>query len=182
MVLLHLGPGLANGLANLHNARRARSQVWVLVGEMATWHVDADPVLCMDIASLAATVSGKVITLLPQPQPLLHGSLPTEAAPRQLDSRQPPSFAVHVERGARAGNSRIATVMVPHDASWGPAGCMPAAEAARAAQTVAGVASMDGTDEGNAAGTAFSSKNSFKSFRKPAQDASGGMPSGPLYS
>ena len=162
MVLLHLGPGLANGLANLHNARRARSQVWVLVGEMATWHVDADPVLCMDIASLAATVSGKVITLLPQLQPMvLHEGLPAEAAPRQQDSRWPPSFAVHVERGARAGDSRIATVVVPHDASWGPAGCMPAAEAARAAQTVAGAASVDGMDEGIAAGTAFSSKHSF---------------------
>ena len=158
MVLLHLGPGLANGLANLHNARRARSRVWVLVGEMATWHVDADPVLCMDIASLAATVSGKVITLLPQPQPMLHGSLPAETG---LGSRQPPSFAVHVKRGAHAGDSRIATVVVPHDASWGPAGCMPAAEAARAAKTVAGAASMDGTVEGIAAGAAFSSKLSY---------------------
>ncbi len=38
-VLLHLGPGLANGLANLHNARRARTPVVVIVGAHATGHV-----------------------------------------------------------------------------------------------------------------------------------------------
>jgi len=42
MVLLHLGPGLANGIANLHNARRAKSPVLNVVGEHATWHRDAD--------------------------------------------------------------------------------------------------------------------------------------------
>ncbi len=58
MVLLHLGPGLANGLSNLHNARRAKSPVLNIVGEHATWHRDADPPLAMDIESLARTVSG----------------------------------------------------------------------------------------------------------------------------
>ncbi len=58
MVLLHLGPGLANGIANLHNARRARSPVLSVVGEHATWHRSADPPLAMDIESLARTVSG----------------------------------------------------------------------------------------------------------------------------
>ncbi len=57
MVLLHLGPGLANGLSNLHNARRAKSPVLTVVGEHATWHRDADPPLAMDIESLARTVS-----------------------------------------------------------------------------------------------------------------------------
>jgi len=58
MVLLHLGPGLANGISNLHNARRAKSPVLNVVGEHATWHRDADPPLAMDIESLARTVSG----------------------------------------------------------------------------------------------------------------------------
>src|SRR5512137_2585111 len=58
MVLLHLGPGLANGIANLHNARRAKSPVLNVVGEHATWHRDTDPPLAMDIESLARTVSG----------------------------------------------------------------------------------------------------------------------------
>ena len=58
MVLLHLGPGFANGIANLHNARRAKSPVLNVVGEHATWHRDADPPLAMDIERLARTVSG----------------------------------------------------------------------------------------------------------------------------
>lgn len=58
MVLLHLGPGLANGIANLHNARRGYSPVLMVVGEHATWHRPYDPPLAMDIESLARTVSG----------------------------------------------------------------------------------------------------------------------------
>lgn len=58
MALLHLGPGLANGIANLHNARRAHSKIVTLVGEHSTWHRPSDPPLAMDIESLAKTVSG----------------------------------------------------------------------------------------------------------------------------
>jgi acetolactate synthase-1/2/3 large subunit len=57
MTLLHLGPGFANGIANLHNARRARSPVLNVIGEHATWHRSADPPLAMDIEGLARTVS-----------------------------------------------------------------------------------------------------------------------------
>src|SRR5207247_8849046 len=60
MNLLHLGPGLANGLANLHNARRARSPVVNVVGDHATWHLDADAPLTSDIALLASPMSGWV--------------------------------------------------------------------------------------------------------------------------
>jgi len=49
--LLHLGAGLANGLANLHNARRAGSPVINLVGEHATFHRDYDAPLTSDIVS-----------------------------------------------------------------------------------------------------------------------------------
>ena len=52
--LLHLGVGLANGSANLHNARRAASPVINLVGTMATWHETADPLLASDVRGLAA--------------------------------------------------------------------------------------------------------------------------------
>lgn len=58
MTLLHLGPGLANGIAYLHNARRAECPVVNLIGEHASWHRDADPPLNSDIRSLARTVSG----------------------------------------------------------------------------------------------------------------------------
>src|SRR5216684_2791338 len=57
LTLLHLGPGFANGIANLHNARRARSPVVNLVGDHATWHRAADAPLTSDIASLAKPVS-----------------------------------------------------------------------------------------------------------------------------
>jgi acetolactate synthase-1/2/3 large subunit len=58
MTLLHLGPGFANGIANFHNARRARSAILNVIGEHATWHQAADPPLASDIASLARPVSG----------------------------------------------------------------------------------------------------------------------------
>ena len=58
MTLLHLGPGLGNGIANLHNARRGRTPVFNVIGEHATWHLQANAPLTMDIASLADSVSG----------------------------------------------------------------------------------------------------------------------------
>src|SRR5437588_5588654 len=57
LTLLHLGPGLANALANLHNARRACSAIVNLVGDQATWHRGADAPLTSDIVSLARPVS-----------------------------------------------------------------------------------------------------------------------------
>lgn len=62
LTLLHLGPGFANGIANLHNARRARSAVVNLVGDQASWHLSADAPLTSDIVSLATPVSGWVRT------------------------------------------------------------------------------------------------------------------------
>ena len=56
--LLHLGPGLGNGLANLHNARRARTPVVNIVGDHATSHARFDAPLQSDIASIAGAVSG----------------------------------------------------------------------------------------------------------------------------
>ncbi len=56
--LLHLGPGLGNGFANLHNARRARTPVVNIVGDHATYHARYDAPLQSDIASIAGAVSG----------------------------------------------------------------------------------------------------------------------------
>ena len=55
--LLHLGPGLSNGLANLHNARRARTPLVNVVGDHATSHKRLDAPLESDIDALAGTVS-----------------------------------------------------------------------------------------------------------------------------
>src|SRR5665213_1885689 len=55
--LLHLGPGLGNGLANLHNARRARTPIVNVVGDHATYHQALDAPLASDIVSVANSVS-----------------------------------------------------------------------------------------------------------------------------
>lgn len=55
--LLHLGPGLGNGFANLHNARKARTPVVNVVGEHATYHRQYDAPLSSDVEGLARTVS-----------------------------------------------------------------------------------------------------------------------------
>src|ERR1700757_4415272 len=55
--LLHLGPGLANALANLHNLKRARSGVVNIVGEHATYHLRHDAPLTSDIQGIAKTMS-----------------------------------------------------------------------------------------------------------------------------
>src|SRR5271155_3120112 len=57
-VLLHLGPGLGNGLANLHNAKRAHSPVVNVVGDHATYHKRFDAPLESDIEGIARAVSG----------------------------------------------------------------------------------------------------------------------------
>ena len=58
--LLHTGPGLSNGLANLHNARRARAAVVNIVGDHASHHLPLDAPLTTDIESLAAPMSNWV--------------------------------------------------------------------------------------------------------------------------
>ena len=62
VTLLHCGPGLANGLANLHNARRARSPIVNVVGDQATYHRPLDPPLTADTEGLARGVSAWVRT------------------------------------------------------------------------------------------------------------------------
>src|SRR4026208_130497 len=60
--LLHLGPGLGNGLANLHNAKKASSGIVNIVGEHATYHIKHDAPLTSDIEGIARPVSGWVRT------------------------------------------------------------------------------------------------------------------------
>jgi acetolactate synthase-1/2/3 large subunit len=109
-VLLHLGPGLANGLANLHNARRARSPVLTIVGAHATGHVRHDAPLQSDIEALARTVSGWVHTC--------------------GDTRDLARDAMRAV--AAAGRGQVATLVLPADVSWtdggAPAPPRPATE------------------------------------------------------
>jgi acetolactate synthase I/II/III large subunit len=95
MCLLHLGPGLANGLTNLHNARRAFTPVLNVIGQHATWHVPADPLLATDVSAIARTVSDYVKE---------NRAASTVAA----------DLAGAIEGTARIGGS-VATLIVPHD-------------------------------------------------------------------
>jgi acetolactate synthase-1/2/3 large subunit len=94
MTLLHLGPGFANGIANFHNARRARSAIFSVIGDHASWHLASDPPLASDIASLARPVSGWLRSADPA------GSLSRAAA----------------EAIAAARSGLVATLIAPHDA------------------------------------------------------------------
>jgi acetolactate synthase-1/2/3 large subunit len=61
-VLLHLGPGLGNGLANLHNARKGFVPIVNIVGDHATYHKRYDAQLESDIETVARNVSSWVRT------------------------------------------------------------------------------------------------------------------------
>ena len=60
--LLHLGPGLANGLANLHNAKKAHSGIVNIVGQHAVYHINYNAPLTSDIEGLARPMSAWVRT------------------------------------------------------------------------------------------------------------------------
>src|ERR1700728_2307353 len=94
--LLHLGPGLGNGLAGLHNARRGHTPLVSVVGDHATYHKQYDAPLESDIDALAGTVSGWVR------RPLRAADVPGAAA----------------EAVAVAADGTIATLIVPADVSW----------------------------------------------------------------
>ena len=96
--LLHLGPGLGNGLANLHNARKARSPIVNIVGEHATYHIEHDAPLTSDIEGIARPVSHWV-----------------KSSPTARDIAADGAEAVAV---ARSGAGRIATLILPANTAW----------------------------------------------------------------
>lgn len=100
--LLHCGPGLANGLANLHNARRARAGIVNVVGDQATYHRPFDAPLTADTEGLARTVSSWVRTS-------------TQASEVGRD-------AAAAVQAARAISGQIATLILPADSSWNHGG------------------------------------------------------------
>lgn len=95
LTLLHLGPGLANGIANLHNARRARTPVVNIVGDHATWHLAADAPLTSDIVSLARPVSAWVRT--------------------NVSAEELATDVAEAIASAQAYPGSVSTLIVPHD-------------------------------------------------------------------
>jgi acetolactate synthase I/II/III large subunit len=96
--LLHLGPGLGNGLANLHNARRARTPLVNIVGDHATYHTQYDAQLQSDIETVARNVS-KWVRTTQSP-----GEVARDAAEAVAAALGPPG--------------QVATLILPADVSW----------------------------------------------------------------
>ncbi len=115
--LLHLGPGLGNGLANLHNAKKARSGIVNIVGEHASYHIKHDAPLTSDIEGVARPMSDWVMTSRSAQAVAADGALAIEAA--------------------RAAPGHIATLILPADTAWGegdaPAPARPPAPRGRVA-------------------------------------------------
>jgi acetolactate synthase-1/2/3 large subunit len=107
--LLHLGPGLANGLANVHNARRANTPMINIVGDHATYHKQYDAPLTSDVEGVARAFSDWVRT--------------------SVDSRSVARDGAAAVAAAMAPPGRVATLVLPADASWneadGPAPLLP---------------------------------------------------------
>ena len=96
--LLHLGPGMANGLANLHNARRAHSPIVNVVGDHATYHQKLDAPLQSDIDALGNWLQGTV-----------HRPASTAELAATVDA---------AIASATYGAGRVATIILPADMSW----------------------------------------------------------------
>lgn len=95
--LLHLGPGLGNALANIHNAKKGHVPMVNIVGDHATYHLKYDAPLTADIEGIAGPVSHWVYT-----------------------SKAPGEIARDAAEAVRqAGIGQVATLMLPADVSWG---------------------------------------------------------------
>ena len=99
--LLHLGPGLANGLANLHNAKKADSGIVNIVGEHATHHIEHDAPLTADIEGIARPMSHWVRTSPSADTVAADGAAAIQAA--------------------NASPGQIATLILPANTAWSPA-------------------------------------------------------------
>jgi len=125
LTLLHTGPGLANGFANLHNAKRANTPIVNLVGDQPTWHLPLDPPLASDIEGISRPNSVWV-----------HSS----RSGREVAGDMARAVAASLEPPGG-----IATLVVPLDCMWedgtGPAAAVdPGRPAAVAGNTIAAVA------------------------------------------
>ena len=100
--LLHCGPGLGNGLANVHNARRGNTPMVNIVGDHATYHRPYDSPLGYDVEGLARVSSGWSRT-----------SMTASAVGRD---------AAAAVQAAMAPPGQIATLVLPADASWSEGG------------------------------------------------------------
>jgi acetolactate synthase-1/2/3 large subunit len=114
--LLHCGPGLANGLANLHNAMRARSGIVNIPGDQATYHRPLDAPLTADTAGWARPVSAFVRSA--------------------TSAENVGAYAAAAIEVARTYPGQIATLILPADTAWTEGGIVAKAEPPAAAPLV----------------------------------------------
>jgi acetolactate synthase-1/2/3 large subunit len=131
-VLLHLGPGLGNGLANLHNARKGRVPVVNIVGDHATYHKRYDSQLESDIETVARNVSAFVR--------------------RSAKTDELGADAAEAVAAAVGPPGQVATLILPADVSWSEGGAAascgpPAAPSAPDADVVRTVGRALKSDE-----------------------------------
>jgi acetolactate synthase I/II/III large subunit len=111
--LLHLGPGLGNGLANLHNARKAHTPIVNVVGDHATYHKQYDAQLESDIETVARNVSPNWVR--------------SSATPAQVGRDAAEAVAAAV-----GPPGEVATLILPADVSWSEGGVVAEPVAPRA--------------------------------------------------
>ena len=99
--LLHLGPGLANGLANLHNAKKAHSGIVNIVGQHAGYHIGFNAPLTSDIEGLARPMSAWVRT--------------------SPDAKSIAADGAAAIAAAKSAPPQIATLILPADTAWNEA-------------------------------------------------------------
>src|SRR3954469_8638328 len=99
--LLHLGPGLANGLPNLHNAKKANSGIVNIVGQHAVYHIAYNAPLTSDIEGLARPMSAWVRT---------------SPAAKSVAADGAAAIAA-----AKSAPAQIATLILPADTAWNEA-------------------------------------------------------------
>ena len=99
--LLHLGPGLANGLANLHNAKKANSGIVNIVGQHAAYHIGFNAPLTSDIEGLARPMSAWVRT--------------------SPDAKSVAKDGAAAIAAAKSSPPQIATLILPADTAWNEA-------------------------------------------------------------
>jgi acetolactate synthase-1/2/3 large subunit len=119
--LLHTGPGLANGLANMHNARRARTPMINVVGDHASYHLAFDAPLTSDIESLARPMSHWV---------------------RRIESAAAIERDVADAYRASLSLPGVTTLILPADSAWGDAPTTPIAATAVPAKPSASAEAM----------------------------------------
>ncbi len=133
--LLHLGPGLANGLANLHNAKKAISGIVNIVGQHATYHIGYNAPLTSDIEGLARPMSAWVRTSPDAGSVARDGAAAIAAA-----KSSPPQIATLILPADTAWNDADGIAQVPADsqrASYSPSAVETAARILRGgAQTL----------------------------------------------